>query len=126
MWINYLFLCLSDINSNNFENQSLKTIFRGLSLLVEWVVFYYWHSCIEISIFKDKNFYILDDPLAAVDAHVAKHLYNKCIMGILQNKTRILCTHHTKYLSEADQIIVMDNGHIANIGMVLYVYQSVP
>ena len=45
--------------------------------------------------------YLLDDPLAAVDAHVASHLYTHCIMGVLRNKTRILCTHHTKFLQDA-------------------------
>ena len=38
--------------------------------------------------------YLLDDPLAAVDAHVASHIYTQCIMGLLKHKTRILCTHH--------------------------------
>ena len=40
--------------------------------------------------------YLLDDPLAAVDAHVATHLYNHCIMGLLRHKTRMLCTHHVR------------------------------
>ena len=34
--------------------------------------------------------YLLDDPIAAVDAHVAKHLYKNCIMGLLKNKTRFV------------------------------------
>lgn len=46
---------------------------------------------------QDKDCYLLDDPLAAVDAHVATHLYNHCIMGLLRHKTRILCTHHHRY-----------------------------
>ena len=49
--------------------------------------------------------YLLDDPLAAVDAHVATHLYTHCIMGLLRRKTRILCTHHTKFLQEADVVV---------------------
>ncbi|XP_071962252.1 ATP-binding cassette sub-family C member 10-like [Antedon mediterranea] len=65
---------------------------------------------------KDKNVYLLDDPLSAVDAHVGEHLFNKCIMGILKEKTRILCTHHTKYLWQADVVIVMENGTIASYG----------
>ena len=60
--------------------------------------------------------FLLDDPLAAVDAHVAQHLYQKCIMGLLWGKTRILCTHHTKYLVNADLIIVMENGKIIKTG----------
>ena len=41
--------------------------------------------------------YLLDDPLAAVDAHVAAHLYTHCIVGLLGHKTRILCTHHHRF-----------------------------
>jgi len=71
----------------------------------------------QVCILQNKDVYLLDDPLAAVDAHVAKHLYDKCIKGLLKNKTRILCTHHTKYLIEADFVIEMKDGIIANIGM---------
>lgn len=37
-------------------------------------------------------------------------------MGILKNKTRILCTHHWKYLHDADVIVVMERGKVACIG----------
>ena len=66
--------------------------------------------------FQNKEIYLLDDPLSAVDAHVAQHLYEKCIMGLLKNKTRILCTHHTKYLMSADLVVVMDDGRISETG----------
>ena len=45
---------------------------------------------------QDKSLYLLDDPLAAVDAHVASHLFSHCIMGLLRSKTRVLCTHHLR------------------------------
>ena len=54
---------------------------------------------------QDKEIYLLDDPLSAVDAHVATHLYTHCIMGLLRRKTRVLCTHHTRFLQEADCVI---------------------
>lgn len=65
---------------------------------------------------QDKEIYLLDDPLAAVDAHVAAHLFQHCIMGLLKNKTRILCTHHTHFLSAADQVVVMDHGAVVYTG----------
>ncbi|XP_052106560.1 ATP-binding cassette sub-family C member 10-like isoform X1 [Mytilus californianus] len=68
------------------------------------------------ALYQDKSVYLLDDPLAAVDAHVAKHLYTKCIMGLLKNKTRILCTHHTKYLSNADVVMEIRDGTVVQIG----------
>ncbi|XP_078503541.1 ATP-binding cassette sub-family C member 10-like [Lissotriton helveticus] len=68
------------------------------------------------AIYQDKEIYLLDDPLAAVDADVAKHLVEKCIMGILRDKTRILCTHRTEFLSTADFLILMDEGKIIQTG----------
>ncbi|XP_060081599.1 ATP-binding cassette sub-family C member 10-like [Ylistrum balloti] len=69
------------------------------------------------AIYQNKDVYLLDDPLAAVDSHVARHIYDKCIMGLLRKKTRILCTHHTKFLWKADLIIVMDDGVISKMGV---------
>lgn len=61
--------------------------------------------------------YLLDDPLAAVDVHVARHLYNECIAGLLRHKTRILVTHHVHFLHSADFIIVLGGGKIQKIGL---------
>ena len=65
---------------------------------------------------QDKPIYLLDDPLSAVDAHVAQHLYKHCIMGILQAKTRILCTHQVHFLTRADVVVVMEGGKIIQSG----------
>ena len=67
-------------------------------------------------LFQHKSVYLLDDPLAAVDAHVAKHLFHECIMGLLCNRTRILCTHHTSFLKHADIILRLEDGIISQIG----------
>ncbi|KAK3750705.1 hypothetical protein QZH41_005748 [Actinostola sp. cb2023] len=69
------------------------------------------------AVYQDKDVYLLDDPLAAVDAHVAAHLFQHCILGLLREKTVILCTHHTKYLKAADHVIVMQNGRIIHQGL---------
>uniref|UniRef100_A0A4W3JI22 ATP-binding cassette, sub-family C (CFTR/MRP), member 10 n=1 Tax=Callorhinchus milii TaxID=7868 RepID=A0A4W3JI22_CALMI len=58
------------------------------------------------------DLYLLDDPLAAVDSDVAGHLMEQCIMGILKDKTRILCTHRAEFLNKADVLVLMDNGRI--------------
>ncbi|KAK7127960.1 hypothetical protein R3I93_020518 [Phoxinus phoxinus] len=68
------------------------------------------------AVYMDKEIYLLDDPLAAVDADVAHHLMEKCILGILKNKTRILCTHRIEFVEKADVVVLMDNGMIVKTG----------
>ncbi|KAF6777701.1 hypothetical protein AHF37_02711 [Paragonimus kellicotti] len=53
------------------------------------------------------DFVLLDDPLAAVDARVANHLFNECICGFLSNRLRLLVTHQHHLLPRMDTIIVM-------------------
>ncbi|XP_027537873.1 multidrug resistance-associated protein 7 isoform X2 [Neopelma chrysocephalum] len=65
---------------------------------------------------NEKELYLLDDPLAAVDADVANHLMQKCILGVLKHKTRILCTHRTEFLEKADALLLIDNGRIVKTG----------
>ncbi|KAG0343682.1 Canalicular multispecific organic anion transporter 2 [Podila humilis] len=68
--------------------------------------------------YQDADVYLLDDPLSAVDAHVDQHLWLNLIgpNGLLKDKTRLLVTHGIHHLSEADQIIVIKNGKIDEIG----------
>ncbi|XP_061847183.1 ATP-binding cassette sub-family C member 10 isoform X2 [Colius striatus] len=68
------------------------------------------------AVYQEKELYLLDDPLAAVDADVANHLMQKCILGVLKNKTRILCTHRTEFLEKADALLLLDNGRIVKRG----------
>ncbi|KAB0802273.1 hypothetical protein PPYR_04459 [Photinus pyralis] len=62
------------------------------------------------AVYKEADIYLLDDPLSAVDTHVGKELFEKCIMGYLKDKTVILITHQLQYLKDADHIIILDNG----------------
>ena len=57
---------------------------------------------------------MLDDPLSAVDAHVAKHLFHKLIgpEGLLNRSTRIIVTHNLSFLSLMDRIILLEEGKI--------------
>ncbi|NXM27509.1 MRP7 protein, partial [Oxyruncus cristatus] len=68
------------------------------------------------AVYQEKELYLLDDPLAAVDADVANHLMQKCLLGVLKHKTRILCTHRTEFLEKADALLLIDNGRIVKTG----------
>uniref|UniRef100_A0A8C8IQ86 ATP-binding cassette sub-family B member 6 n=1 Tax=Oncorhynchus tshawytscha TaxID=74940 RepID=A0A8C8IQ86_ONCTS len=81
------------------------------------------------AVYMEKDIFLLDDPLAAVDSDVAHHLMERCIMGILMSKTRILCTHRIEFVDKADVVILMDNGTIIKTGTpeeVLPLVEAVP
>lgn len=60
---------------------------------------------------------MLDDPLAAVDAHVGQHLFDQCIMGLLdQRKCVVLVTNALHFIREATDIVVLDNGCVIEHG----------
>lgn len=42
------------------------------------------------SVYSDADVYLMDDPLAAVDTHVGRSLFERCIRGVLRDKTVIL------------------------------------
>lgn len=61
---------------------------------------------------------LLDDPLSAVDAHVGKWLFERCICnrGLLRGTTRVLVTHQLQFVRGADWVIVMKDGQIQHQG----------
>jgi ABC-type multidrug transport system fused ATPase/permease subunit len=68
--------------------------------------------------YRDVGLYLFDDPLAAVDAHVAKSLFDQVFgpQGMLAGKTRILVTHQVQFLQQADTIVVVQDGCIEASG----------
>uniref|UniRef100_A0A8C3CER0 ABC-type glutathione-S-conjugate transporter n=1 Tax=Cairina moschata TaxID=8855 RepID=A0A8C3CER0_CAIMO len=70
------------------------------------------------AVFSNSDIYLLDDPLSAVDSHVAKHIFDKVIGpdGVLKGKTRILVTHGIGFLPQVDHIIVLVDGKISEMG----------
>ncbi|XP_054832209.1 ATP-binding cassette sub-family C member 3 [Eublepharis macularius] len=70
------------------------------------------------AVFSDVDVYLLDDPLSAVDSHVAKHIFDKVIgpEGTLKGKTRILVTHGINFLPQVDYIVVLVDGKISEMG----------
>ncbi|KAI8873555.1 P-loop containing nucleoside triphosphate hydrolase protein [Ramicandelaber brevisporus] len=69
------------------------------------------------AVYFDPEIILFDDPLSAVDTHVGRHLFYECISGdMLQNKTRLLVTHQLHFAKEADRIVYLENGRIAEDG----------
>lgn len=68
------------------------------------------------ALYQDSDVYLLDDPLSALDAHVAQHVFERCIMGAMKGKARLLCTHQVGFLAQADHVIVLRNGKVVAAG----------
>ena len=69
--------------------------------------------------YSDADLYLLDDPLSAVDSHVAKHIFSKVFSeknGILKGKTRLLVTNNLSILPKVDKIIVLNDGKMTQSG----------
>ena len=68
------------------------------------------------AIYQDKDIYLIDDIFSSLDLPVGLQIFRKCINGLLRKKTRILCTHHPKFLGEASRVLVLNEGKIEQIG----------
>ena len=55
---------------------------------------------------------LLDDVLSAVDSKVGAQIVERCILGLLRDKTRVLVTHQLHYTRAADKIVVMGTGGV--------------
>ena len=72
--------------------------------------------CLARALYADKDIYIFDDPVSALDAHVGMKIMDNCINGYLKHKTRILITHALQYIAHADRIVYMKEGKVYWIG----------
>lgn len=68
------------------------------------------------AVYQDRDIYLLDDPISALDVKVRKNIINNVINGMLKGKTTILVTHAIDFLHMADKVIIMDEGKINAFG----------
>jgi ABC-type multidrug transport system fused ATPase/permease subunit len=64
------------------------------------------------AIYSDREIYLLDDPLSALDSNVKGKIFHNCIVGKLAKKTIVLASHCIEFLEKADRILVLDKGEI--------------
>jgi ABC-type multidrug transport system fused ATPase/permease subunit len=62
------------------------------------------------ALYSDKDIYLLDDIISAVDVHVGNFIVKETVLQFLRGKTRLLVTHAISYAKYADQVIVMKRG----------------
>ncbi|XP_078150842.1 ABC transporter C family member 2-like [Carex rostrata] len=68
------------------------------------------------AVYSDSDVYIFDDPLSALDAHVGRQVFDKCIKDQLRNKTRVLVTNQLHILPYVDRIILVHDGVVKEEG----------
>ncbi|XP_054566313.1 ATP-binding cassette sub-family C member 12 isoform X3 [Eptesicus fuscus] len=68
------------------------------------------------AVYSDREIYLLDDPLSAVDARVGKHVFEECIRKALRGKTVVLVTHQLQFLESCDEVILLEDGEICEKG----------
>lgn len=67
------------------------------------------------AILKDAPIVILDEPTSQIDVET-EALLNRALERLTENKTVLLIAHRLSTIEQADRIIVMDNGAIAESG----------
>ncbi|KAF7730272.1 hypothetical protein EC973_002515 [Apophysomyces ossiformis] len=71
---------------------------------------------------------LMDDVLSAVDAHTARHLYEKCLVGpLMKDRTRILITHQVGLcLKGSSYLVHIQGGRVNFCGTPSDLYQLHP
>eukprot|EP00731_Ephydatia_muelleri_P021891 Em0014g482a len=70
------------------------------------------------AIYVDYDVYLLDDPLSAVDAVVAQHIFERCICGLLKDRLVVLVTHQLHFAEQADRVLALNDGKMVAYGNV--------
>ncbi|KAF0712558.1 hypothetical protein As57867_004777, partial [Aphanomyces stellatus] len=66
---------------------------------------------------QEADVYLLDDPLSALDVHVANAVFTDCMQGLLRGKTTLLVlASHYHLLPYADRVILLAEGSIVGDG----------
>lgn len=75
------------------------------------------------ALYADKDIYLMDDPLSAVDIHVGRHIFTECLIKGLKdkpNKTILFVTHQLQVMRDYMQLnlvlILIYRSHIVIIG----------
>ncbi len=58
---------------------------------------------------------ILDEATSSVDTRTEQHIQNAMI-ELMKNRTSLIIAHRLSTIRDADQIVVMDQGHIIETG----------
>jgi ATP-binding cassette subfamily B protein len=72
-------------------------------------------TAISRAVVRDPRILILDDALSSVDTYTEEQILGQ-LRGVMAHRTSILISHRVSTVKEADQIVVLDRGRIAERG----------
>ncbi|CAI5503205.1 unnamed protein product, partial [Closterium sp. Naga37s-1] len=78
------------------------------------------------AVYSDADVFFFDDPLSALDAHVAKQVYDTCVRTELAGRTRIMVTNQLHFLPAVDWVVMVEGGRIAEQGPYAQLKASAP
>lgn len=68
------------------------------------------------AMYSNRDIYLFDDPISALDIHVGKYVMEEGIIKYLKGRTRIVATHAIAYLKFFDYVYILDEGEIVGEG----------
>jgi ATP-binding cassette subfamily B protein len=72
-------------------------------------------TAIARAVAKDPRILILDDALSAVDTYTEAEILKR-LRGVMRERTSIVVAHRISTVKDADEILVLDEGRIAERG----------
>ncbi|CAI5930137.1 unnamed protein product [Closterium sp. NIES-64] len=79
-----------------------------------------------ISSYSNADVFFSDDPLSALDAQVAKQVYDTCVRTELAGRTRIMVTNQLHFLPAVDWVVMVEGRRIAEQGPYVQLKASAP
>ena len=79
-------------------------------------------TAIARAVAKDPRILILDDALSAVDTYTEAEILKR-LRGVMRERTSIVVAHRISTVKDADEILVLDDGHVAERGTHLELLQ---
>ncbi|VDM45337.1 unnamed protein product, partial [Toxocara canis] len=68
------------------------------------------------ALFANRQIYLLDNALSAIDRKVANRIFQHAIKEMLGNKTVIFVTTDIQRLSQCDRVVYMESGRVVGVG----------
>jgi ATP-binding cassette subfamily B protein len=72
-------------------------------------------TAIARAVAKDPQILVLDDALSAVDTYTEAEILRR-LRGVMRERTSIVVAHRISTVKDADEILVLDSGHVAERG----------